>query len=329
MANVPYDPSVLDASLFDPALIDAETRALNAAIVERINSFPDQWSMAPADVRIARAQGLGAFPAPVFSPRARIITIEGKSGGIPLRIIEPQDEDGRARQPRGVFLHVHGGGWTFGTADSQDIRLQRLADKLGIVTASVEYRLAPENPYPAAPDDCEMAALWLAREGLALFGTDRCFIGGESAGAHLSLVTMLRLRDKHGLTPFSAAVLTSGCYDLGLTPSARQWGEEKLVLNTRDLENFVSNFIGATAANTADISPIYADLRGMPPAHLLVGTRDALLDDTLFLHGRWIAAGNEADLAVWRGGAHVFIVFPGMLAERALTRAEAFLARFL
>lgn len=329
MTNFSYDPLQLDVSFFDPSLIDSETRSLNAAIVEKINATADQWSLPPAEVRRMRALGLGAFPAPVYSPRARIIAIDGPSGPLLLRVIEPQAQDGSAVLPRGVLLHFHGGGWTFGTADGQDIRLERFADRLGIVTVSVEYRLAPENPYPAAPDDCEAAALWLVREGINLFGTDCLFIGGESAGAHLSAVTMLRLRDKHNLQPFRAALLTAGCYDLGLTPSARHWGEEKLVLNTLDLKHFIANFIGNRDPEVPDISPLYADLSNLPPVHFLVGTRDALLDDTLFMYGRWLAAGNVADLAVWRGGAHVFIAFPGSLADKALTRAEEFLGRFI
>ncbi|MGV6873038.1 alpha/beta hydrolase [Pseudochelatococcus sp. B33] len=324
-----YDPSVLDASLFDQALIDADTLAINTAIVERINAVADQWSLPPAEVRAARAAGLGAFPAPVLSPRARTLDIDGPGGKVPLRVFEPVDGEGAPVAPRGAFLHLHGGGWTFGTADGQDPRLERLADRLGLVVISVEYRLAPEDPYPAGPDDCEAAALWLVREGARSFNVDKLFIGGESAGAHLSLVTLLRLRDKHGLDPFHAALLHAGCYDLRLTPSVRQWGEEKLVLNTRDIEKFVESFVGEADPSPADISPLAADLRGLPPAHLSVGTRDPLVDDTLFLHARWIAAGNQADLAVWPGGAHVFIAFGGGLAEKALSRAEAFLDGFL
>lgn len=324
-----YNPSVLDASLFNPALIDAETRAINAEIVARINAAADQWSVPPEKVRAARAAGLGAFPAPVLSPRARTIEIDGPAGKVPLRVFEPRNDDGAPVPPRGAFLHIHGGGWTFGTADGQDPRLERLADRLGLVVLSVEYRLAPENPYPAGPDDCEAAALWLVREGAVLFDVDKLFIGGESGGAHLSLVTLLRLRDRHDLMPFSAALLHAGCYDLGLTPSVRRWGDEKLVLNTRDIEKFVESFIGDRDPSPADISPLNADLRALPPVHLSVGTRDPLVDDTLFLHARWIAAGNRAELAIWPGGAHVFIAFGGTLAEQALTRAEAFVERFL
>src|SRR5690606_5171609 len=104
---------------------------------------------------------------------------------------------------------------------------ERLVDHCGLAVVSVDYRLAPEAPYPAAPDDCEAAARWLAAEAKERFGTDRLFIGGESAGAHLSVVTMVRLRDRHRLTPFCGANLNAGCFDLALTPSARRFGSER------------------------------------------------------------------------------------------------------
>ncbi len=193
---------------------------------------------------------------------------------------------------------------------------------------SVEYRLAPENPYPAAPDDCEAAALWALREAERRFGTGRLAIGGESAGAHLAVVTLLRLRDRHGLTPFRAANLFAGCYDLALTPSAAAYGEERLVLNTRDIRMFTDGFCGpSTDRRDPDVSPLHADLAGLPPALFAVGTRDPLLDDTLFMAARWAAAGNRAEAFIGPGGAHVFHRFDSALTDDVLARIDTFLDR--
>ena len=104
----------------------------------------------------------------------------------------------------------------------------------------------------------------------------------------------MRLRDRHGLTPFRAANLTAGCYDLALTPSVRRWGETKLILNTRDIFLFVQNFLRLKGdVRDPDVSPLQGDLAGLPPALFTVGTRDPLLDDTLFMASRWHAAGNR------------------------------------
>jgi acetyl esterase/lipase len=309
---------MIDPALFDPSAISDEIRVQNAETVARLQSLPDQWSVPLPIVRERRRQGLGAFPPMPKSERAETITIEGPAGPLPLRIIAPAT-------PRGVYLHIHGGGWTLGTADEQDPWLDRLAERCGFACVSVEYRVAPEDPYPAAPDDCEAAALWLVREGRTRFGTDVFAIGGESAGAHLAVVTLLRLRDRRGLRPFAGANLFAGCYDLTLTPSAANWGDEKLVLNTRDVRIFADNFCGSEGNRRApDISPLYADLSGMPPALFSVGTRDLLLDDTLFMASRWAAAGQAADLAVWPGGCHVFHRFESGLTEQALARIDAF-----
>jgi acetyl esterase/lipase len=309
---------MIDPAPFDPSAVSEEIRAQNADIVAKLSSLPDPWSVPPAVVRERRARGLGPFPLLPQSPRARTMEIDGPAGPIPLRIMAPDN-------PRGVYFHIHGGGWTWGTASEQDPWLDRLVERCGLAVVSVEYRLAPENPYPAAPDDCEAAALWVLRVMQGRFGTSRLFIGGESAGAHLSAVTMLRLRDRHGLTPFRGANLFAGCYDLSLTPSAANWGDEKLILNTRDVRIFCDNFCGPDRnRRDPDISPLYADLKGLPPTLFSVGTRDILLDDTLFMASRWSAAGGSADLAVWPGGCHVFIRFDSALTEQALSRIDAF-----
>jgi len=307
--------------VFSEDSVSPETRAINSEIVKLLDEAPDQWSFAPAVRRARRRQGHGPFPLAPRSERATTLDIEGPHGPIPLRIISPDN-------PSGVYLHIHGGGWTIGAADEQDPRLERIADNCNLAVVSVEYRLAPEHPYPQGPDDCEAAALWLVKSAMDRFGTDRFAIGGESAGAHLSLVTLLRLRDRHGLTPFRAANLVAGCFDLRLTPSAATWGEEKLVLNTRDMRKFIECFLrDEHAPDDPDISPIFADLAGLPPALISVGTRDPLLDDSLFLAPRWAAAGNDTELAVYPGGAHVFMAFPGDLAEQSLARMDSFLSK--
>jgi acetyl esterase/lipase len=312
---------MIDPALFDPSTVSDEIRAQNAEIVAKLAALPDPMSVPPALVRERRRQGLGPFPLMTSSSRARTIAVDGPAGPIPLRIIAPDN-------PRGVYLHIHGGGWTWGTADEQDPWLDRLAESCGLVVVSVEYRLAPEHPYPAAPDDCEAAALWVVREMESRFGTSRLFIGGESAGAHLSAVTILRLRDRHRLNPFRGANLFAGCYDLSLTPSVRHWGSERLILNTNDVRVFANNFCGQVPdRRDPDISPLYADLKGLPPALFSVGTKDMLLDDSLFMASRWVAAGNTTDLAIWPGGCHVFIRFDSALSEQALSRIDGFIER--
>ncbi len=312
----------LDPAVFGEAAIDPSTRQLNQAILKIMADMPDRWSMPAAEVRRLRAETGKPFPLAPLSPRAETIMIDGPGGQIPLRVMLPDPA-----APRGVYLHIHGGGWMLGAHDQQDPMLERIADKTGMAVVSVGYRLAPEDPYPAAPDDCEAAALWLIEAARDRFGADRFVIGGESGGAHLCAVTLVRLRDRHGLTPFRGVMLNSGCYDLRMTPSARAWGDEPLVINTLDVHNFAVQFVAEAAAfDDPDVSPLLADLGGLPPALFVTGTRDPLVDDSLMMAARWMAAGNEADLTVWPGGCHVFTGFPGPMPDQANAHIDSFLS---
>jgi acetyl esterase len=311
----PFDPA-----LFHDAAIDPDTANLNAQMIELLSGQPEWWILGAQAARAARRRGEGPFPAPVFSDRARTMTITGKDGNqIPLRIIAPA-------QPRGVYLHLHGGGWVLGGADMQDPMLERIADNTGQAVVAVEYRLAPEHPYPAGPDDCEAAAAWLLRNAKEEFGTDALTIGGESAGGHLAAVTILHMRDRCGYTGFRGANIVYGAFDLSMTPSQRLFGNTRLVLRTIDMQQFYNAFLPTIMDRRApDISPLYADLKNLCPALFTVGTKDALLDDTLFMHARWVASGNDAELAIYPGGAHGFTLFPNDLSKSATARMDAFL----
>ncbi|HEY0182940.1 MAG TPA: alpha/beta hydrolase [Rhodopila sp.] len=310
----------LQPALFRKDAIAEDTAKLNDTLVGLMTGLPEWWNVGAETTREARRQGRGPFPAAIKSPRARTLIITGRDGNeIPLRVIAPD-------QARGVYLHIHGGGWVLGSAELQDPMLEHIADNTGLAVVSVEYRLAPEHPYPAGPDDCEFAAAWLLKHAKGEFGTDLLTIGGESAGGHLAATTVLRMRDRYGYTGFRGANLVYGVFDLSMTPSQLAFGNRRLVLRTIDMQQFYNAFLPTiTDRRIPDVSPLYADLKGLCPALFSVGTQDALLDDTLFMYSRWIAAGNEADLAIYPGGAHGFTLFPNRLADEAAARAEAFL----
>ncbi len=307
---------------FADAAIAADTRMINEAVTKRLAAVPDRGTHPPAKIRQAMLEGRGAFPLPPESLLAQEEIIEGPHGPIPLRIYLPEGA------PKGVYLHFHGGGWSIGSPRENDNGNDRIVQRTGYAVVSVRYRLAPEYPYPQGPDDGEAAALWLVRAAQSRFGTEKLAIGGESAGACLAAAVLVRLRDRHGMAPFMGSVLTSGCFDLRLTPSVRQWGETPLVLNTRDIVRFVDHYLagGGGSVEDPDVSPLLANLSALPPALFIVGTQDALLDDTLFMSARWIAAGNAAELMVMPGGCHVFPRFPGSAGVAANARIDDFLS---
>ena len=313
--------ATIDPALFRADAVDPETNRINAEIEAFFAKSPP-IDVIPLDVlRNSRATGEGIFPLLETSDRAETMTIPGPGGDIGLRIMRPKD-----RETRGVYLHIHGGGWVVGSNDQADPAFEHYADDLGLAVVSVDYRLAPEHPYPAPADDCETAAKWLIDNAKAEFGTDWIAIGGESAGGHLSAVTLLRMRDNHGYTDFKAANLVFGVFDVSMTPSVRNWGDERyLVLNTHAISWFCDCLVpDVSARQSPEISPLYADLRNMPHALFTVGTLDPLLDDTLMMQARWAAAGNTSQLEIFPGGAHGFPAFGGPLGKQYVKTVDAF-----
>jgi acetyl esterase/lipase len=305
----------------------AESRAFNMEVARLLAEQPSVHVVPPESSRRARREGRSIFPPPVILPHARDLSVPTRAGETRVRVLAP---DG----PTGAYVHIHGGGWVLGCCDEQDDRLWALAQATGLCSISIDYRLAPEHRYPAAPDDCEDAVLWLLDRGLGELGVpDRLAIGGESSGAHLAVTTLLRLRDRHGLSDaFRAATLIYGVYDLSMTPSQRNWGDRYFILSTPIMRWFGRSFAGDRdweELRDPDLSPLYADLRDLPPALFTVGELDPLLDDSLFMAARWQAAGNEAELRVWPESTHGFTAFPLALARAANKMQYDFLRRAL
>lgn len=241
-------------------------------------------------------------------------TIKGPAGELILREFRPEQVDG-------VMLHIHGGGWMTGGREMMDPLNDAMSKALNLAILSVDYRLAPEDPYPAGPDDCEAAALWLVENAASEYATDHLLIGGESAGAHLSAVTLLRLRDRHRAADrFCGANLVFGAYDLSFPPSAMGTGLEPGtdLLDPESMQFMVEQFApGMTPyeRRLPDLSPLFADLSGLPPALFTVGTADHLIDDSLFLAARWMTAGSEAELLVYPDAPHGCIGVPTVMSH--------------
>ncbi|MEU6114269.1 alpha/beta hydrolase [Streptomyces sp. NPDC047117] len=252
-----------------------------------------------------------AAPLPADPPAGEEM-VEAGGVRVPVRIFTPS-----GKRARGVYLDIHGGGFYMDSAARGDVRNRRLAEALHLAVVSVDYRLAPEHPWPAAPDDCEAAARWLVEEARDRFGTARLMIGGSSAGATLAMTTLLRLRDKRAVDGFVGAALQFGTYDLSAqTPAGRKIADEY----------FLQAYAGHVADRTLpDISPLYGDLRGLPPALLVVGSADVLLEDNLAMAGRLSAVGNDVDLRIYPESPHGFTGHPTAVARTALSDINSWL----
>lgn len=323
--------------------IPATIVALNAKLEADAKGTPYMRDGTAQEARLARSK---LFK---HEPRREDLTIPALRGPsdpkVGLSIFRPA-----SGSPRAAYLHIHGGSFIFGSAFGQnDERLQRMADNLRIAVVSVDYRLSPEAPFPLPVDDCVAAALWLAEHGPSVLGTDLYTVGGESAGGHLCVSMLLRLREiaaERGtagayLAPdafFRCVNLVYGWYDLGGTPSNLNFRPRRLVLCTEDLEWAAKLFVPDEALRLSRAgpeaggsSPLYSDLHGMPPALFTVGSDDPLRDDTLFMAARWAAHGLESELEVYPGAAHGVGHFgPHQYTEQGTeinARVDAFLSR--
>ena len=297
--------------LIDGATVDLveESRRFNANAMQAAarQSQPDLST--PEGLRAARSQ-LSRRPT---NPRA-VERIAGANGHeVQVRVITP-----RKGPVRAVYLQIHGGGFYMDSASRSDTRNALLADAVGLAVVSVDYRLAPEHPWPAAPGDCETAAIWLVEQAETLFGTNRLMIGGASAGANLAMATLLRLRDGVHVRPFIGAVLQFGAYDLsGQSPSGRLYADEW----------FIKAYAGHVPDRTnPDLSPLYGDLRDLPPTLLVVGALDILLEDSLAMAARLSAAGNDVEVRVYPESPHAFTSFPTATAAAALNGIDSWLS---
>ena len=292
-------PSLVDADLWD---LVGESRAF--------------YSQRPAGRgprcfdELRRIRAAAAAPAE-SSPPPTIELVNVGDRSVPIRIHMPA-----ATPVSGVFLELHGGGFYMGSAAGSDLGSRRLADALGIAVVGVDYRLAPEQPWPAAPDDCEAAALWLAANAESRFGTSRLAIGGFSAGATLAVATLLRMRD-HGMSTFSAGVLQFGTYDLAAqTPAGRLIADEY----------FLDAYAGAATDRThPDLSPLFATLAGLPPILIVIGSDDILLEDNLAMATRLSAAGVKVDLGIFPASPHGFTGHPTSMAQAAIGHINSWL----
>jgi acetyl esterase len=222
-----------------------------------------------------------------------------------------------------------------GSCKSYDNYLLHLATNLQVTAVSVEYRLAPENPYPAAHQDALDATLFaLSPEGQTALGAPLRILAGESAGGSLATWVVLALRD-HGVDVRSkiACIMPSyPIYDLTYTPSLLKH-EREAVLSREGMMRFVDTAfpdIKGEMRKDGSVSSLYADLRGMPPALFLCGTEDPLVDDSVFMGYKWNSAGNQSEVVLIPGAWHAFTLIPaGEVTEEGLEDLVKFAKKHL
>ncbi len=223
-----------------------------------------------------------------------------------------------------VVLYFHGGGYVFGAFDQRREIGWRLAKESGARVLSAGYRLAPENTFPAAVEDATHWYQWLLEQGYA---PGKIALAGDSAGGGLAVALLVNLKNL-GLPLPKAAVLLSPWVDLAATgESVERNARADAMISPSALKKFADCYLGGHDREAPLASPLYADLSGLPPTLVIVGSTEVLLSDSERLVEKINAAGGSARLSVWRRMVHVFPVFPDQIPEAKQSITE--IAKFL
>ena len=243
-------------------------------------------------------------PKKPYLPRGTSI-ITDRINGIPVEWINPSQADTRT-----IILYLHGGGWTLGWKNNHRMMVAHICQSASSRALAVDYRLAPENPFPAALEDCLAAYRWLINNGTL---SQQIVIAGDSAGANLVLATMLSLRDSGDPLP-AAAVCISPMIDLSCSGETFFTNKDSL-LTPKFALKMAEYYCNGQDPRSPLISPLYGNLEGLPPLLIHVGADEILLSDATRLKENASSAGVDVNLVVWPHMWHVWHTFVPFLPE--------------
>ncbi len=273
------------------------------AMLEQLAATPGPsiTSMSPVESRALYGMMRPADEA-VSVASVRNGTAAGPAGDIPLRIYQP-GTDG----PHGVVINFHGGGWVFGDLDTSDNVCRGLAMDANCVVVSVDYRLAPEHPYPAAVEDAWAATLWVADNLDDLGGNGRIAVTGESAGGNLAAI-VARKAAEHGEPAIALQLLMYPVTDFDLDRASYQENGEGYMLEREGMAWFWNHYCPADKRAEADASPLHAvSLAGVAPAIVCTAEFDPLRDEGKAYADALAAAGVQTTYRQYDGLVHDFL----------------------
>lgn len=279
------------------------------AVRAHLAKLPPSETMTTAERRAQYERAERVFPTPADVKVERV-----SAPAAPAEWLRPP-----AATPGRVVLYLHGGGYVIGSPRSHRHLAAAIAGAAAANALLLDYRLAPEHPYPAAVEDATAAYRWLLAQGIA---PGSVVIAGDSAGGGLTVATLLALREARVPLP-AAGVCISPWVDL--TCSGGSYVTKAAadpIVGRAGVEQMARAYLGSTAPREPLASPLFADLRGLPPLLIHVGSEEVLLDDSVQLAERARAAGVDTTLEVYERMIHVWHWFLPMLDE-AQTAVEA------
>ena len=295
-------------------MLHPQTRALLDLMIER--QIPPTHTLSVADARAAyRDRRSVTQPAPPDVAQIHDLQAAGPHGSIPVRLYRPLGAADTELLP--VLVYYHGGGWTIGDLDTHDTLCRELANGAGCAVVAVDYRMGPEQRFPAAVDDCLAATRWVRQHAAELhLDAARLAVGGDSAGGNLAAVVSLIARDSGDLAVAFQLLIYPAVDQHRTAPSHAENGQGYL-LTSDTMDYFTGHYI-ADPAQYADwrASPLlHPDLSRLPPALVITAGFDPLRDEGKAYAVALTAAGNRASYLCFDRQIHGFIVMGKVLDE--------------
>jgi acetyl esterase len=302
-----------------PVVLDPDAAAVYKAFLEA--KRPPYENGTPAEAReMYMAARFTTNPEPPQLESARPLSIPAPHGSIPARIYTPK----RLRQTAGLapcLVFFHGGGFVIGNLDSHDVACRQLAHEGELIVISVDYRLAPEHKFPAAPEDAIAATKWVAANAQQL-GVDaaRLFVGGDSAGGNLAAVTAIAVRETG--PKLAGQVLIYPATDFAMNHPSHREPETSLLLTHSVIKWFIDHYMGDADRSDWRASPVRAKLEGLPPAYVLVAGADPLRDEGNEYAERLTQAGVAVTYRFFPGQFHGFFTMGKLLGQANIAASE-------
>lgn len=293
----------------------------NAIIEQRATlGLPPIWEMRPDEARqsMAAAGVWQGEPAPIAGVEDR--TAPSPDGDIPVRIYTPEGSG-----PFPALVALHGGGWVIGSVEAHDGSCRTLANEVESVVVSVDYRLAPEHPYPAATEDAYAATQWVAKNGAALnVDPERIAVSGESAGGNLAAVVALMARDRGG-PRLAFQLLVCPVTDHTLEQASYREVDRRYILNSESMAWFWDQYVPRREDRDQPYaSPLRApDLSGLPPALVITAEFDPLKDEGEAYAKRLQESGVAVITTRYEGMLHGFFQMPNLFEQARRAHSDA------
>lgn len=298
-----YDPEVEAGAKTIPMLDMSDVNAARAVVAEFVESLAQAGIERPTDPRVREVD--------------RTIPASDGKHDIPVRIYTPV----QSAQGRPAFVNFHGGGFALGNLETEHVRCLEISGGCGAVAIAVDYRLAPEHPFPAGVEDCYAALEWVAGNAEELgIDPDRIVVGGGSAGGNLAASVSLMARDRSG-PPIACQMLFYPVIDDSCSTASMTQASDCYIWNYQNNLDMWDQYLGAKRDEvSAYAAPVRAsDLSGLPPAFITTCEHDPLRDEAILYAMRLMNAGVPVELKNYAGTVHAFdILIPSAIATRAI-----------